>query len=225
MNIIFIDSSSDFIKFVYYNSDTDYYHEITNDRKNRTTDYLVDTFTRLLNIIGIKLFDINTFVCITGPGSFTGIRMSLAFIEGLISGLKLNNITVDVIPLTLFQAYFISNINNIPDTGKSIVKIKSNKINKIFAQEFDNKKHISSSPAKEIDIKDLQNRTNIINENENYSVKLVLKYISKHLEKFITNQNIIPCYIRPHYGVPKEYIISFDNSKNLKKIIKQNSTI
>ncbi len=222
MNIIFIDSSSDIMKLAYYNTETDDFNEIINNKIDRTKDYLVNTLKQLLYTSNIELSDINTFVCITGPGSFTGIRMSLAFIEGLISGLKLINISINVIPLTLFQAYFISHINNISNTGKSIVQIPSNKINTMFIQEFDNHTYTSLSPAKEIEINNLKTNDIIIKGSSDYSVKSVLKYISKNLIHFITNQNITPCYIRPHYGIPKEYIVSYDNSKNLKKIIISN---
>lgn len=61
--------------------------------------HLPDRMTSLLETTGLALADIDRFVVVTGPGSFTGIRIGVAFARGL--GLALGR---DVFGLTALEA-------------------------------------------------------------------------------------------------------------------------
>ena len=220
MNVILIDFTSDVAKFGYYNSDTKQFYKIENHR-NRESDCLISTFQELLQINELKVKDINVIVCVTGPGSFTGIRMVLSFINGIVSGLKLQNTDIKIIPLTLFQVYLLSNNKQLKETESTVI-IPSNKIGTVFVQSFNNQTYNSISPAKEVDINTKYENINIINGNGQYNIQEILKYVSNNLSKLTTDIHIIPCYIRPHYGIPKEYIVTNEIQKSLKKIIISN---
>ena len=63
----------------------------------------VDNFMKKNNI---KMTDLTAIGVIVGPGSFTGIRMGIAYAKGL--GIGLN---IPVIPVNLFELYLYENPN------------------------------------------------------------------------------------------------------------------
>lgn len=61
------------------------------------SEILVDELGALLKGQGLKLSDIGLLAVATGPGSFTGLRVGIAFIKGLAAGLKLPVISLNTL--------------------------------------------------------------------------------------------------------------------------------
>lgn len=61
------------------------------------SEILVDELGALLKCHEIKLADIGLLAAATGPGSFTGLRVGIAFVKGLAAGLKLPTISLNTL--------------------------------------------------------------------------------------------------------------------------------
>lgn len=75
-------------------------YNIIRDVKNRHSDMLCDITNEILEDTSTKLSDIDNVIISRGPGSFTGIRVSMAFIKGLFNDTK-----TKIFELTEFEAY------------------------------------------------------------------------------------------------------------------------
>jgi ribosomal-protein-alanine N-acetyltransferase len=217
MQLILLDSTSEITRFGYYDSDTNTFKKTESSGEKKSSDEVAKIFQTLLKNEKIDIENIDGFVCITGPGSFTGIRMGLAFIAGLTSGLKTKNQNIKTIPLTLFQAHLIENDENISKEKNISVQIKSNNSETIFVQDFNSTTLQAISSPRETLSSDFHTENQIINTNT-YNIEIVLKYICENFEKYQSTENIIPCYIRRHYGVPKSYIVNESACNALKKL-------
>lgn len=75
------------------------YHDILFARVlAKTAENLYDLFKFTLDNSGLHTKDINTFAVGIGPGSFTGLRLGCAFINGI----KIGNPFVSLIPVTTY---------------------------------------------------------------------------------------------------------------------------
>jgi len=61
------------------------------------SEILADELGALLKSHDMKLSDIGLLAAATGPGSFTGLRVGIAFVKGLAAGLKLPTISLNTL--------------------------------------------------------------------------------------------------------------------------------
>lgn len=77
----------------------------------RLSSLLAPTLKRVLDTLGWRIDDIDYFACGLGPGSFTGVRVGLATIKGLlyffslIKGLRFDAAFHDFWPLSLQEMF------------------------------------------------------------------------------------------------------------------------
>lgn len=103
MNILLIDSSTSYChitikindKFVTINSNTSFDH----------TEHLLLLIDSSLKTLHCRISDIDYLICGTGPGSFTGIRISHSLIKGLFFESKTLILPVPTISLFSFSIY------------------------------------------------------------------------------------------------------------------------
>lgn len=76
-----IDTTTRFLSLGIYNNNN--ICEYNLDLERRHSNLLAVTIKRVLDALSLKPKDINYFACGIGPGSFTGIRIGMATIEGL----------------------------------------------------------------------------------------------------------------------------------------------
>ncbi len=94
MKSILIDTSNGFMSFSITEKNTliGTYNAMVG---KRMSEVLLPTLENFLQSINFKLTDLDNFYVVTGPGSFTGLRISIATILGITTGLnkKLQGIT------------------------------------------------------------------------------------------------------------------------------------
>lgn len=61
------------------------------------SEILADELGTLLKSHDLKLSDIGLLAAATGPGSFTGLRVGIAFVKGLAAGLKLQTLSLNTL--------------------------------------------------------------------------------------------------------------------------------
>lgn len=80
----------------------DKYFEYRSKEFNSHSQNLIPLLQKFLLSNDLNLHDIENVFFITGPGSYTGIRIGISCVIGLELALKLK-----VVPLSLFEAYFL----------------------------------------------------------------------------------------------------------------------
>lgn len=69
------------------------------DANHAHSENLLYSIDSLLSDAGVKITDNDTYAVVIGPGSFTGIRIGMALVKGLVAGGKNER----VVPLTTFD--------------------------------------------------------------------------------------------------------------------------
>ena len=95
--ILVINTSGDGIELVL----DDKYSRVSAEKQAIALPTAVEKFMKQNNV---KMSDLSAIGVIVGPGSFTGIRMGIAYAKGL--GIGLN---IPVIPVNLFELYLYEN--------------------------------------------------------------------------------------------------------------------
>ncbi len=147
---------------------------------NAINEKLFVSLTDLLNEASIDKNEITNLVAIVGPGSFTGIRIAIAFIKGLQFGLK-----VDTIGISSFDKY--------PDDGAVVLNCDNETVylkvgNKVYEKPVDNEK-----------VSNIIKNEKKIYKNEYSDDDFLMKKIDKCFEspeKYPLN----PIYIKGHYA-------------------------
>ncbi|HTZ11112.1 MAG TPA: tRNA (adenosine(37)-N6)-threonylcarbamoyltransferase complex dimerization subunit type 1 TsaB [Candidatus Margulisiibacteriota bacterium] len=86
MRILGIDTSTRFLCIALYDSGKLY--EFTLETGPKLSSLLGVSIKRVLDAAGLALSDIDYFACGVGPGSFTGMRIGIATMQGISSALK-----------------------------------------------------------------------------------------------------------------------------------------
>ncbi|MEA3346586.1 MAG: tRNA (adenosine(37)-N6)-threonylcarbamoyltransferase complex dimerization subunit type 1 TsaB [Candidatus Auribacterota bacterium] len=129
MKILSIETTSDRASVAYLEQDKILAEAVIEERLI-AKDTLLANVRKVLSAGGASLNDINLVVCGVGPGSFTGIRLGIAFIKGIVTGIeKLETcgvISNDSIGFSCVSEEYSSskNIMSIVDskTGRSYVR-------------------------------------------------------------------------------------------------------
>ena len=81
MNILAIDTST-MISTVTVSDGVEIIGDFNVNQQKTHSESLVPMIETLLNLLGIKLADIDKFVISKGPGSFTGLRIGMTIAKG-----------------------------------------------------------------------------------------------------------------------------------------------
>ena len=154
-------------------------------------------FFVLKKILGnIKLRDLDFIVVLSGPGSFTGIRLGLSFVKGIAIALS-----IPVIVLNNFEAIYLS-LNKI-DIDDFLITIKCNK-SESFVVNCNKDKGVDLKTARILDKDKLVTNTLLIVSDIEINPSFILDKLTKNFDKskFI-QKPINATYIKPHYAVKK----------------------
>lgn len=100
MKILAVDTSTNFLCLGL--SDGRRFYEYNLELGRRLSSLLIPTVKRTLKALGWRINDINYFACGLGPGSFTGLRLSLAALKGM--GWVLNKPLIGIPSLDILAA-------------------------------------------------------------------------------------------------------------------------
>ena len=103
MKILIIDTSGP-VCGVAVMDETKVYSEFTAQNRNTHSTSLMPMIEAALNAAGTELKDLDAVAAVTGPGSFTGVRIGVATAKGLAHGAGLPCIPVDALEALAFSA-------------------------------------------------------------------------------------------------------------------------
>ncbi|QTJ62814.1 hypothetical protein [Candidatus Nardonella dryophthoridicola] len=202
-NVICINLSYENFLILFKNNDVKILNKNNCNFKLENILYLIN-FILLKN--NIKLNDINSIICITGPGKFIGTRIGILLSIGLSIDKNIPIITISIVEISNYILKYIynKNINNL----FYIIKLSNN----LFY--FKGKKNIYYI----YNFKKILNIINILNNFKNkliiiiYKSKKILKFIKKKY-LYIKNINIniiYNIYINKIYKNKINYFKSFN---------------
>lgn len=96
--ILVINGTEELLQVVIGNSQGILFHSAIN-APGRTMKFLVPTIAEGLKRLDLSLKDLDGIACTRGPGSFTGIRIVLATIEGMTRGSKIPVCGLEYLPI------------------------------------------------------------------------------------------------------------------------------
>ncbi|MBR6752101.1 MAG: tRNA (adenosine(37)-N6)-threonylcarbamoyltransferase complex dimerization subunit type 1 TsaB [Alphaproteobacteria bacterium] len=136
---------------------------------------------------GADWADITAIGVVVGPGSFTGIRIGIAYAKGLSIGLN-----IPIIPINAFELY-------LAETPNAFVAIESGR-GDFFVATPDMAPRI-------MDINDVERRQMAYPQtvgHKPFDLKLGIDIVRKKLENGNT-ESVIPMYLRPSYAEEKQH--------------------
>ena len=175
--ILIINSSGTDLEFVLDNK----YKRITTEKQSVALP--VET-ERFINESGAKWSDVSAIGVVVGPGSFTGIRIGIAYAKGLSIGLN-----IPVVPINAFEIYLAA-------TPDAFVAIESGR-----GDFFVGAKNL---PPCTMGIDELEKRQMAWPQtvgHKPFDLKLATKIVRKKLESGY--EPAIPMYLRPSYAEEK----------------------
>ncbi|SHE63219.1 tRNA threonylcarbamoyl adenosine modification protein YeaZ [Marinitoga hydrogenitolerans DSM 16785] len=218
MNILGIDASNKGLLIVLKKNNSVYYKE--NFEKN-SGSYIIALIDEILKENSIDLDNIDFFGCSVGPGSFTGIRISIASLQGLL--FKKNKHVVPVISTeVLFNSY-----NGI-HKNKKIAILKRARVDAAYVHIFDKGKTVFPPALVSIDsLKEIiknsfllgdeslyfKEKLNLNNEilSSNFSIDSFINYIENNKDKAILAKDLKILYLQKPLAVE-----NFERKKQMK---------
>lgn len=218
MNILGIDASNKGVLIALKTKKRIFYRE--NFEKN-SGSYIISLIDELLKKNNLDIDDIDLFGCTIGPGSFTGIRISIASLQGLL--FNKNKKVVPVISTDiLFDSY------NGPFKKNKIAILKRARVDAAYVHIFENEKSIFSPNLIPLnDLKEIIQNSYLLGEeslyfkeklslkNEilpiEYSIKSFIEYIEKNKDKAIPAKELKILYLQKPLAVE-----NFEKKNNLK---------
>ncbi|KAF2956418.1 tRNA (adenosine(37)-N6)-threonylcarbamoyltransferase complex dimerization subunit type 1 TsaB [Marinitoga sp. 38H-ov] len=187
MNILGIDASNNGLLISLKSNNDIYYME--NKEKN-SGNYIISMIDSLLKKNNLNLENIDLFGCTIGPGSFTGIRISIASIQGL-----LFNTNKKVVPIISTELIY-NNYNG--DKNKKIAILKKARVDAAYVHIFENGKTIFEPNL--ISINNLKNiiQDSILLGEESLFFKEKLKLNNETIQYVLSPNSIIE-YIENNY--------------------------
>ena len=135
-----------------------------------------------MNQNNVKMSDLTAIGVIVGPGSFTGIRMGIAYAKGLAIGLR-----IPVVPVNLFELYM-------HETPDAFVAIDSGRGDFFVASP---QHEPCTMTIDEVEVEQMKCPSTVGHKPYN------LSYAKNIVEEKIKNKKIepvIPMYLRPSYA-------------------------
>ena len=172
--ILIINSSGNDLEFVM----DDNYKRVESEKQSLALPIETEKF---ITECGAKWSDITAIGVVVGPGSFTGIRIGIAYAKGLSMGLN-----IPVIPINAFELYLAA-------TPDAFVAIDSGHGD--FFVGADNLAPCTMS-IDEIETKQMEWPRTV--GHKPFDLKLGVKIVQNKLQNN-THEPVIPMYLRPSY--------------------------
>lgn len=172
--ILIINSSAADLEFVL----DDKYKRVTTEKQSVALPVEAERF---VTECGAKWADISAIGIVVGPGSFTGIRIGIAYAKGLAMGLN-----IPVVPINAFELYLAAN----PD---AFVAIESG-----HGDFFVGANNLSpcTMSIDEIETKQMEWPRTV--GHRPFDLKLGVQIVQQKLSDNC-NEPVIPMYLRPSY--------------------------
>ena len=119
MRILGIDTSTERLVVGIYDGAKVYGYSLILGR--RMDELLASHIQRILNTLSLKAQDFDYFACGVGPGSFTGIRIGVAFIKGLAWGAKKKVLGIGSLDMLAFSAQVDGRLVAIKDARRGLL--------------------------------------------------------------------------------------------------------
>lgn len=148
MNLVFDTSGKDLHLglFSKEGQNTSEFHHITQPTERGVHDLLLAEKTReLLQAHSISVADINRIGFINGPGSFTGLRIGLAFAKGMAFGLA-----IKLVPIILHRVIKESAMLSKPNLKFDAIVTPGYEASSVYYASFDSPENITLRPVAEI---------------------------------------------------------------------------
>ena len=155
---------------------------ILTDENNKQSVELPSAVEKFLNKNNLKFDDISAVATVVGPGSFTGIRLAIAYAKGLSIGLN-----IPIVPINKFEIY----LNKHPD---AFVALDSGK-NDLFVAAHDLEPQTMDIETVETKQMEYPKTVGHIPYNLSDVVPIVINKI-----KLNKPEPVIPMYLRPSYA-------------------------
>lgn len=182
------------------------------------SEKMLPAINDMLEKNGLKLNDNDTFAVVVGPGSFTGLRISLGLVKGLCCGFK----NFNVIKITSFELMAYTYIKKFKPDSDFYCVINALSGN-IFVAKFDkNGKQLTEEGIENIEFLHTNNVFVGLEEEKLTKIQIELNsadllevaMIKNSEENYVNIKNLQPLYLRKSQAeddVEKK-------EKNLKKI-------
>ncbi len=141
---------------------------------------------KFLNENGVKFGDLTAIGVVVGPGSFTGIRLGIAYAKGIAMGLN-----IPIVPVNAFEIYlerdpdaFVAIDSGRPDlfVGAGDMEPGTMEIEQIETYQMKYPKTVGHKP---FDLRD--------------AIPIVMQKLN-HKSEISNQQSVIPMYLRPSYA-------------------------
>ncbi|QAR33257.1 tRNA (adenosine(37)-N6)-threonylcarbamoyltransferase complex dimerization subunit type 1 TsaB [Geovibrio thiophilus] len=194
MNTLIVDTSGDMLFASLGTSGGAVLAETGVKMKSNINENLLKTVDFLLESSGTSLSEIENFYTITGPGSFTGIRIGVSTMLGLASsmGKKLKGISS-------LDAYALV-------CGEESVEVWAKLRLKSFVRKSYDFKNMVFSEYETVKLDDEESITHIVNREQKSSLNLTHSVKNIHFTKF-------GCGYEPLYFRKSEAEINFDQRR------------
>ncbi len=152
-NILILDTSTK-RSVLAVRTKTDFLEETT-DRTNDHSRDILDRINKLVFASGIRLSDLDTIIFGSGPGSYTGIRITVGVVQGLGFGLNIPVVPVSSLA-AMAQEMISARVKTMKEGSKIFVGLKARQQEIWFGSyEWRNEMLSTLFPEEAIDVKNL----------------------------------------------------------------------
>ncbi|MGA1862298.1 tRNA (adenosine(37)-N6)-threonylcarbamoyltransferase complex dimerization subunit type 1 TsaB [Deferribacter thermophilus] len=181
MRVLFLDSSSNKMSLAIYENEYLLHLSLT-ELSNKFNEELLDFVDIILKKLSLTISDIDNFFVITGPGSFTGIRIGVSTLLGLALGNKKKVFGIS----TLDAAALVINKFYNRDSFRVGIKLR---LKEYAVREY----NFGLNNFSDYRVENL-NSTQDLMFVDKLEIPLTYAYLHKKFEHFVTDYN--PFYMR-----------------------------
>ncbi len=195
MKIMYIDTSTNYL-YMGVVADNKLLYQIKKDYGHDLSKYTLEEIDKMFNILNLKPIDIDKIIVVSGPGSFTGIRIGMTFAKIFAWAFK-----KDIITITSLEA-----MKESVETTSLVVPLIDARRGYVYAGIYDNNQNIFKNQYIKLDdllskIYEL-NQDYVIVTNNNLQINNTINYDPNILKIVKTYQNqeaINPHSVEPNY--------------------------
>jgi len=189
MKTLILDTSSDYL-YIYLNSEKDEY-EVVLEGKNNHSEKMMDLIEEGLNKLNLEVKDLDRIICGIGPGSYTGLRVSLTVCKIFAWTAKIDLYTISSLDILGSEyldkdgRYAICNIAKKDYLYSKIVDVKNGEANVVEEDMFILKEEFLNRLDKDIQVID--------KEKFAFNSKNIIRYAKNKVDDI---HNLVPKYLR-----------------------------
>ncbi len=153
MKILAIDTANSNLCLAVSNQNGDFFYK--SEEKNIQAEKICTKIDEILEKSCEKLENITHFVINTGPGSFTGVRIGVSYLAGILAFDRKKIIELDTFDILLHSVKMETNGKN------SITVLRADNFSSIFIKKYD-KNMLPCSEIEIIDIDEIENNEDCV---------------------------------------------------------------